>query len=68
MTSKRVQHLESLVADYRSAMEEMEKKLEDLGGDPSTIAGGLPRQELLDELEEAKNGRDEVQRGRLSLL
>ena len=68
MTSQRVQHLESLVADYRNAITEMEKKLEDLGGDPSTIAGGLPRQELLDELEEAKSGRAEAEQGRLSWL
>ena len=42
----------------------MEKKLEDLGGDPSTIAGGRPRQELLDELDEQKSAKVEAQRGK----
>ncbi|KAJ3554807.1 hypothetical protein NM688_g2917 [Phlebia brevispora] len=57
LTSQRVQHLESLVSDYQTTIAHMEKKLEDLGGDPSTIAGVLPRQELLDDLEAEKNAK-----------
>lgn len=63
LTSQRVQHLESLVAEYQSTVTNMEKKLEDLGGDPSTIAGGRPRQELFDELESEKAARVEAQQG-----
>ena len=65
LTSQRVEQLESLVTEYQATIAEMEKKIEDLGGDPSTIEGGRPRKELLDELAAAKSGRDEAQQGAL---
>ena len=41
----------------------MEKEIEDLGGDPSAVGGGRPRQELLNELESAKIQRAETAEG-----
>lgn len=62
-TTSRVQHLESLVVDYRSALEKMEKEIEDLGGDPSTVGGSRPRGELLKELENAKAATVKAEQG-----
>ncbi|KAI0337286.1 MAD-domain-containing protein [Trametopsis cervina] len=53
-TAGRVQHLEALVSEYRATIEKMEKKIDDLGGDPSSFGGAVPRSELLAELESAK--------------
>ena len=46
----------------------MEKRIEDLGGDPSTIAGGRPRQVLVDELESERAARLEAQKGELTIF
>lgn len=62
-TQSRVEHLEALVADYRSTIEQMEKEIEDLGGDPSSLGGARPRQELLEELEREKAAKAQAEQG-----
>ncbi|THG98156.1 hypothetical protein EW026_g3974 [Hermanssonia centrifuga] len=60
-TSNRIQHLESLVADYQTTVAQMEKEIEDLGGDPTTLGGTRPRQDLLDELELERKAKVEAE-------
>ena len=67
-TQDRIQQLEGLVADYRATVERMEKEIEDLGGDPSTMGGARPRREILQELESEKAARTEAQQGMHSYL
>ncbi|GJE94153.1 mitotic arrest deficient-domain-containing protein [Phanerochaete sordida] len=60
-TQSRVEHLENLVADYRETISQMEKEIEDLGGDPSSLGGKRPRQELIDELEREKAAKAQAE-------
>jgi hypothetical protein len=41
----------------------MQKEIEDLGGDPTTLGGGRPRGELLSELASAKAAAAKAEKG-----
>lgn len=62
-TQSRVQHLEALVADYKTTVEQMEREIEELGGDPAALGGARPRQDIVQELEEVKAARAQAEQG-----
>lgn len=58
-----MEQLGSLVSEYKATLDALQKEIEDLGGDPSVVGGGRPRQELLDELEAAKAAASKAEQG-----
>ncbi|KAI0697999.1 MAD-domain-containing protein [Cytidiella melzeri] len=64
-TSESVRRMEALVTDYKATIDKLEAEIKDLGGDPSTLGGGRPRQELLDELKLAKSATTKAEQALL---
>ena len=65
MNSERIEHLQSLVNDYKSTFAIMEKKIEDLGGDSPALTGGRLPKDLVAELDAEKAAKLAVQQGAL---
>ena len=64
VTLQRVQYLETLLAEYKDNSVKLEKRITDLGGDPTSVDGDLrPRQQLIQELEEAQAKRAQAEAG-----
>ncbi|EMD36007.1 hypothetical protein CERSUDRAFT_85121 [Gelatoporia subvermispora B] len=59
---ERIQQLEGLLADYKAIVDQLEKELEDIGGDPAALGNLRSREDLMQELENEKAASAETQK------
>ncbi|OCH91982.1 MAD-domain-containing protein [Obba rivulosa] len=59
---QRIQQLEALLVDYKATIEQLEKELEDIGGDPAALGNIRSREDLMQELQREKAANADAQK------